>query len=87
MARGGADTGVVHAGQPWREQAGVGQVAVQGGGVHRVQARVLVVLAQHVQPLPLVQVRAPLVLPPRVHRQGVVVVVVVVVVVRLPIPE
>lgn len=87
MSRGGTDPGVVHAGQSWREQAGVGQVAVQGGGVHRVQARVLVVLAEHVQPLPLVQVGAPLVLPARVHGQGVVVVVVVVVVVRFPIPE
>lgn len=87
MSRGGTDAGVVHARQSWREEAGVGQVPVQGGGVHRVQARVLVVLAQHVQPLPLIQVRASLVLPPRVHGQRVVVVVVVVVVVRFPIPE
>ena len=57
--------------------------------MHGVQPRVLVVLAEHVQALALVQVRPALVLPPRVHRQRVVVVVVVmvVVVVRLPVPE
>lgn len=37
VPRGGADSGVVHAGEPWREEAGVRQVSVQRGGVHGVQ--------------------------------------------------
>lgn len=88
MARGGADAGIVHAGESRGDEAGVGEVSVEGGGVHGVEPRVLVVFSEHVQALPLVQVTSPLVLPPRVHRQWVVVVVVVVaVVVRLPVPE
>lgn len=79
VARRGADPGVVHAGQPRRDEAGVGQVSVQGGGVHGVEPRVLVVLPEHVQALALLQVGPALVLPPRVHGQRVVVVVVVVV--------
>lgn len=68
VPRGGADPGVVHAGEPRGNEAGVRQVPVQGGGVHGVQSCVLVVLSEHVQALPLVQVGPALVLPPRVHR-------------------
>lgn len=78
VACGGADPGIVHARQPRGDEAWVWEVAVQRGGVHRVQPRVLVVLAEQVQALALVQVGPPLVLPPRVHGQWVVVVVVVV---------
>lgn len=88
MARRGADSGVVHAGETRREEAGVREVAVQGGGVGRVQPWVLIVFPEHMQAFPLVQVGTPLVLPPWVHGQRVVVVVVmVVIVVGLPVPE
>lgn len=65
MARGGADAGIVHAGESRGDEAGVGEVSVEGGGVHGVEPRVLVVFSEHVQALPLVQVTSPLVLPPR----------------------
>ena len=88
MPRGGADSGVVHAGEPRSDEAGVGQMSIEGGRVHRVEPCVLIVLSEHVQTLPLIQVTSSLMFPPRVHRQRVVVVVVVVVVImRLPVPE
>lgn len=88
MARGGADSGVVHAGESRSDEAGMGEVSVEGGRVHRMEPCVLVVLSEHVQALPLIQVTPSLVFPPRVHRQRVVMVVVVVVIImRLPVPE
>lgn len=52
-----------------------------------MQPYMLIVLSEHVQPLPLIQVSPPLMLPASINRKGVVVVVVVIVVVRLSVPE
>lgn len=83
MGRGGAHPGVVHAGKSRRQEAGVGHVAIQGGRVDRVKAPVLVLISQHAQPLPLLQVAHPLVLTPGVHCHQRVLAVVVV---GLPVP-
>lgn len=88
VPRGGADSGVVHAGESRSEEAGVGEVPVEGSRVHWVEPRVLIVLSENVQAFPLIQVTPSLVFPPWVHRQRVVMVVVVVVIImRLPVPE
>lgn len=88
VPRGGADSGVVHARESGGDEAGVGEVSIEGGRVDRMEPRVLIVLSEHVQALPLIQVTPSLMFPPRVHRQRVVVVVVVVVIVmRLPVPK
>lgn len=88
MPCGGADSGVMHAGESRSDETGVGEVSVEGGWVDRMEPRVLVVFSEHVQTLPLIQVASSLMFPPGVHRQRVVVVVVVVVIImRLPVPE
>lgn len=83
----GTDSGVVHARKSWCDEAWVRQVSIQGGRVNWVQACMFVVLSEHVQPLPVIQVVAPLMLTSRVNRERVVVMVVVIVVMRFPIPE
>lgn len=56
MPRGGADPGIVHARESWSDEAGVGHMSIKGGGVHGVEPCVLVVLSEHVQALPFIQV-------------------------------